>query len=137
MSMHMLCNKGLTFGGQCTECTTSTECPSGKYCEAGQCVAYTCKPAQQSCTQNLVVQCNDTGSDVIPQQQCTLALLTPACIVDGDNAKCVALCEDGKHDALESDVDCGGPMCPRCSKGQACAANTDCSSNKCTSGKCE
>jgi hypothetical protein len=101
-------------------------------------VPYTCKPAQQSCTQNLVVECNDTGSDVIPLQQCTLALLTtPVCIVDGDNAKCVASCEDHKRDALETDVDCGGPMCPRCSNGKACVANTDCTSNKCTSSKCE
>ncbi len=137
MPLHMLCNQGLSFGGQCTECTTSSECMSGKYCEAGQCVPLTCNPAQQSCTQNLVVQCNDTGSDVIPQQQCTLALLTPACVVNGDNAMCLGFCQDMKKDALETDVDCGGLMCPRCGKGKACTTDNDCTSNKCTSGKCE
>jgi Cys-rich repeat protein len=137
MSLHMLCNKGLSFGGQCTECTASSECAAGKYCESGQCVPLSCTPAQQSCSGDVVVQCNDTGSDVIPQQQCPLALIVPACIVDGDNAKCVGYCEDKKLDALESDVDCGGPLCPRCDKGKACTAASDCTSNKCTSKKCE
>jgi Cys-rich repeat protein len=134
--LHMLCNKSFTFSNQCTECTASSECGAGKYCEAGQCVAYTCTPSQQSCVQNNVVQCNDTGSDVIPQMQCTLNLLAPTCLVQGDNAKCVGACEDKKKNGLESDVDCGG-TCTRCEKGKACSSNNDCSSSKCTSGKCE
>jgi Cys-rich repeat protein len=137
MPLHMLCNKGFTFTNQCTECTASSECGAGKYCEAGECVSFTCTPSQQSCAQNNVVQCNDTGSDVIPQMQCTLNLLAPVCMLQGDNAKCVGTCEDKKRDGLETDVDCGGPGCPRCEKGKSCSASTDCSSSKCTSSKCE
>jgi hypothetical protein len=135
-ALHMVCNKGLSFGGQCTACT-SGECPRGKYCEAGACVPLTCNPAQQSCAQNVVVQCNDSGSDVVPQKQCTLMPLVPACLVKGDNADCVGTCYDERRDALEADIDCGGPLCTRCSKGKTCAANNDCASNKCTSGRCE
>lgn len=135
-ALHMVCNKGLSFGGQCTACT-SGECPRGKYCEAGACVPLTCNPAQQSCAQNVVVQCNDSGSDVVPQKQCTLMPLVPACLVKGDNADCVGTCYDERRDALEADIDCGGPLCTRCSKGKTCAANNDCASNKCTSSRCE
>ncbi|HEX4338786.1 MAG TPA: hypothetical protein VH062_22930 [Polyangiaceae bacterium] len=134
---HMLCNKSLSFAGQCTECAANADCKAGTYCETGQCVPLTCTPAQQSCAQNNIVQCTDTGDTIIPLQQCALALLLPACVVDGDNAKCTTFCEDKKHDALETDVDCGGPNCSRCETGKGCVANTDCTSNKCTSSKCE
>ena len=134
--LHMLCNKGLSLGGQCTECT-STECANGKYCEAGTCVPLVCNPAQQSCSQNAVVQCNQAGSGVVPLKQCTLMPLAPACMASGDNADCVGTCYDGRRDALETDVDCGGAVCTRCSKGRTCAANADCASNKCTSEKCD
>src|SRR6201999_4173203 len=54
---------------------------------SGECVPFTCTPSHESCAQNNVVQCNDTGSDGIPQMQCLLSLLAPICMVDGDNAK--------------------------------------------------
>ncbi len=41
-------------------------------------------------------------------------------------------CSDGIRDGLETDVDCGGPACPRCALGKYCATNTDCSSGVCT-----
>jgi Cys-rich repeat protein len=135
-AQHMLCNQGITFGGQCTECVVSADCKSGEYCESGSCVPQTCKPAQQSCDGNLVVQCNDTGSGVTPLTQCTLALFS-SCVLDGDNAKCVGQCEDKKKDGFETDVDCGGPACQRCTSGKACVLPTDCSSNQCTSSKCK
>lgn len=135
-AQNMLCNQGILFGGQCTQCIVSSDCNSGEYCESGTCVPQTCKPAQQSCNGNLVVQCNEAGSGVIPLTQCTLALLS-YCIVDGDNAKCVGGCENGKQDGLETDVDCGGPLCERCAAGKACVLPTDCSSNDCESSICQ
>jgi hypothetical protein len=133
---HMLCNQGFAFGGQCTACVVSSDCDAGKYCESGACVPQTCKPSQQSCSGNTVVQCNDSGSGVSTLTPCTLALFS-SCILDGDNAKCVGQCEDQKKDGLETDVDCGGPACSRCSAGKACVLPTDCSSGKCTSSKCK
>ena len=136
-AMHMLCNKRLSLGGgQCTECT-GTECPDGKFCEAGTCVPLTCTPAQQSCAQNVVVQCNDSGSDVVPLKQCSLMPLIPACVEDGNNADCVGTCYDQRRDGLETDIDCGGPTCTRCAKGKACVTNGDCGSNKCMANVCE
>jgi len=132
----MLCNKGLGFGGQCTQCIETSNCSSGEYCELGACVPRTCKPAQQSCDGNFVVQCNGTGSAVTPVTECTLVLFS-FCMEDGDNAKCVGACENGRLDALETDVDCGGPACARCAAGKTCLLPTDCSSNDCTSSKCQ
>src|SRR6185436_13892133 len=123
---HQLCNKGILFGGQCTECLVSSDCGAGEYCDSGACAPQTCKPAQQSCDGNLVVQCNESGGGVTPLTQCTLVLLS-SCIVDGDNARCVGACENRRKDTLEADVDCGGPACSRCAAGKACVLPTDCS----------
>jgi hypothetical protein len=134
-SQHMLCNKNLGFNNQCTQCIVSTDCKDGQYCEAGACVPQTCKPSQQSCNGNSVVECNESGSGVFLTTQCTLVLFS-SCIVDGDNAKCVGACENKKQDPLETDVDCGGPTCQRCAANKACVLPSDCSSNKCTSNVC-
>jgi hypothetical protein len=36
----------------------------------------------------------------------------------------------------ETDVDCGGGTCPKCSAGKMCLANADCVSNWCKTGLC-
>lgn len=46
-------------------------------------------------------------------------------------------CEDGRHDADETDTDCGGPECPPCAAGSMCDGDGDCESLACTSGVCE
>ena len=46
----------------------------------------------------------------------------------------VPSCTDKLKNGTETDVDCGG-SCPACKGGQTCAANTDCVSANCTSGK--
>jgi hypothetical protein len=38
-------------------------------------------------------------------------------------------CEDGVKDEKETDVDCGGPVCPGCLGGQMCEQDTDCNAN--------
>jgi len=38
--------------------------------------------------------------------------------------------------AGETDVDCGGRLCPRCGDGRACLVDGDCSSSNCTAGVC-
>ncbi|MBN3786745.1 YncE family protein [Burkholderia sp. Ac-20353] len=40
-------------------------------------------------------------------------------------------CTDQKVDGFETDVDCGGPVCPKCSVGLRCLTNSDCTSNYC------
>lgn len=46
-------------------------------------------------------------------------------------------CSDGVRDADETDVDCGGAVCPRCLAGQACGVGVDCASGRCGRGQCE
>jgi hypothetical protein len=51
---------------------------------------------------------------------------------DAVSLTCVAnQCDDRHKDDLESDVDCGGPICPRCAIDQTCLADTDCKSDAC------
>jgi hypothetical protein len=52
------------------------------------------------------------------------------------NGTCAASCTDGAKDGAETDVDCGGGTCKKCSSGEGCSANGDCDTGKCTSGKC-
>jgi hypothetical protein len=45
-------------------------------------------------------------------------------------------CDDGVQNGLESDVDCGGPVCSACANGDSCGGNDDCASNSCEAGSC-
>jgi hypothetical protein len=46
-------------------------------------------------------------------------------------------CQDGKQNGSESDIDCGGGKCPRCTLGQTCASRDDCDTGRCTGGTCQ
>ena len=52
--------------------------------------------------------------------------------VDAPAASCV----DGKQDGLETDTDCGGPVCTPCLPGKKCLVNTDCLSGNCSMALC-
>ncbi len=39
---------------------------------------------------------------------------------------CQPTCTDGQKDGAETDVDCGGPVCPKCAIGKTCASAGDC-----------
>lgn len=69
------------------------------------------------------------------------------CMIDGDclSVRCLVgvcaprpahTCLDQKKNGLETDIDCGGPVCPKCGCAMACAAGSDCFSGKCNGGKC-
>lgn len=45
-------------------------------------------------------------------------------------------CKDGGQDGEETDVDCGGPLCPPCEAGATCAVPEDCASGLCDGGSC-
>src|SRR5262245_54170968 len=49
---------------------------------------------------------------------------------------CTAPCTDNVHDWSETDVDCGGGICPACGTTQSCGTANDCQSRVCTSGAC-
>ena len=48
-------------------------------------------------------------------------------------AKCAV---DSKTDGQETDVDCGGAVCPHCASGAKCLVALDCLSQSCLSGVC-
>ncbi len=45
-------------------------------------------------------------------------------------------CRDMVANNMETDVDCGGPICPTCTTGQMCAVAGDCDSSICMGGTC-
>lgn len=50
------------------------------------------------------------------------------------NKKPKVTCSDGVKNGSETDIDCGGPACPRCGAGRFCARNSDCSTARCGLG---
>lgn len=45
-------------------------------------------------------------------------------------------CKDQQHNFRETDIDCGGPVCPACTLMKACRVNVDCVSELCVDGQC-
>lgn len=45
-------------------------------------------------------------------------------------------CTDGRLDGYETDVDCGGINCPKCTPGKRCKVSSDCDTNHCKGGIC-
>ncbi len=45
-------------------------------------------------------------------------------------------CSDGVKNTDETDIDCGGTLCPPCANGQACVVRADCSSAACIANTC-
>lgn len=80
----------------------------------------------------------DCGDPLAPCRGCAVGLM---CQVDGDCASrgCDATssscaqtqCVDHHRDGLETDVDCGGGICPMCALGQGCHVNSDCTTGAC------
>jgi hypothetical protein len=48
----------------------------------------------------------------------------------------VGVCDDGKKNGSETDIDCGGPCCP-CPDDKACISGNDCVSKSCKGGRCQ
>jgi cohesin domain-containing protein len=65
------------------------------------------------------------------------ALLVATIIVFASIPLVLAACDDGVKDGSETDVDCGGGVCPACADGRGCLANGDCSSGLCSMGICQ
>lgn len=74
--------------------------------------------------------CTDTSSDPANCGACGHACGVNVACVQG---KCEAtICEDGVKNADETDVDCGGPTCPKCGDSRTCSSSADCASGVCS-----
>ncbi len=45
-------------------------------------------------------------------------------------------CDDRLHNGDETGVDCGGPDCPACPRGEVCHTDDDCDTGFCAAGRC-
>ena len=60
------------------------------------------------------------------------AATTAAAEITQENVKVESFCAvNGVKDGAETDVDCGGPICPKCADTLACAVDADCASSIC------
>jgi hypothetical protein len=99
-------------GGSCSPCDNGKMCGIDQDCQSGHCLNGIC------------VECA-TGTD------CQSGLC------DANTHTCTtATCLDGVKNGGETDVDCGGPVCPGCANGLNCTLGTDCQSGHCVNGKC-
>jgi hypothetical protein len=127
--LNVVCNAA----GRCVECLTEDQCPAAPECQAPVCSNFQCD------VENVLVdtpcdggKCNGNGACV-------------ECLGNGDckgsdvcsNGVCGPdLCKNSKKDGLETDVDCGGPVCAKCAAGKACKVDLDCLSNQCNGVVC-
>ena len=130
-------------GPMCQKCPTGKTCLGGGDCQTNTCTNQVCT-APASCTNMMKDGLEtdvDCGGGACPKcasgKLCKLAsdCLSNMC----SNNVCLApgpSCNDGIQNGAESDIDCGGLMCPKCAVGKMCFGNADCQSNTCTKGIC-
>lgn len=130
-------------GASCPErCPTGSACISDDDCDAASCLDGAC--AAPSCDDTLL---NQDESDVdcggscearcAANQACTLDADCASTLICSSEGVCTsASCDDQELNGSESDLDCGGAVCPGCPDGGACNANADCASSLCTDGSC-
>ncbi len=119
-------------------CGVKEDCDS-KYCSKGLCAIV---PPPASCTDSLKNQ-DETDVDC-GGVKCGKCALGKACSVSSDcvggNNTCTdgvcataTSCLDRVKNGKETDTDCGGPSCKKCTVGKSCVSNTDCFTNQCDS----
>jgi hypothetical protein len=127
-------------GGVCAACAV------GKKCKVdADCVSMACDANTLTCVPN---ECNDHQQDGQETDVdcggpiCAGCAAGKKCMVNSD---CVTMCCDANtklcfwdcgcidhvQDGLETDIDCGGPICAPCAVGKKCLADTDCTTNAC------
>jgi plastocyanin len=118
--------------GSCVECNDTPDCSGGEVCVDNQCVPPSCMDA--------VLNGDETDTDC-GGPVCAGCMNGLMCVIDDDcssgfcdptNDLCAEpSCMDNFWNGAETDVDCGGPTCPACPDGDACAQDNDCTSGFC------
>ncbi|MBI5509046.1 MAG: fibro-slime domain-containing protein [Deltaproteobacteria bacterium] len=134
---------GVDCGGSCGPCPTGDGCALPSDCASGVC-AGTCQAP--TCADG-VHNDGETGVDC-GFAACAVACgvgggcsndwdcLTHSCDLAGD--RCVdPTCTDGRHNGVETGLDCGGPSCGACGTNGGCSLGRDCASGVCTGNTCQ
>jgi hypothetical protein len=117
-------------------CNTNDDCLS-KTCTDGKCTKATCTDTAKNGTESDV----DCGGGDCPTCAIGKLCLMPTdcasgvCGVSGGTNVCTT-CPDMAKNGTETDVDCGGALCPKCADKKDCLVNSDCLSNACAAGTC-
>ncbi|MDI1430778.1 RCC1 domain-containing protein [Polyangium sorediatum] len=125
--------------GQTRTVVDTSDAPgNGFECTVGECSPEgepSISPRKQgsACTQGGGAVCDGSGkcvecnfsSDCSGGGPCSAGLCVPP------------ECTDGSKNGDESDIDCGGPVCPPCGTGKGCTAIADCESKVCIAGVCQ
>ncbi len=98
------------------------ECDDGNNVDTDDCLT-TCLEA--TCGDGIVHQGVEQCDDGNQSDQ-------DACL----NSCANSTCSDDLKSGSETDIDCGGPECAKCTNGKDCSANTDCTSGACVNGSC-
>jgi hypothetical protein len=148
--MPATCNDGVKDGAEtdldcggpvCAQCSDGKRCNSGGDCLSGNCPGGVCVEAHcmdrvkngsetdVDCGGPDCAQCSGgqgcaTGSDCT-NGACDTSQSPPVCLPGN--------CSDQQQNGLETDVDCGGPVCGQCANGKQCAQDSDCTNGYCSS----
>ena len=130
----------------CPPCVDGKMCNTSADCKSGACTANLCAMMMSTANCKDMVK-DDKETDVdCGGGVCPVCGDQKMCLTDGDcssghcmMSKCTMaadLCKDKMKNGLETDVDCGGGMCPACDLTKACQKDTDCTSKTCFMGAC-
>jgi hypothetical protein len=136
-------------------CHSDADCAGGNSCIGDICYNATCHNSKKDGTETDVdcggakcpacaalkscIQSSDCKAGSLCMDNATNGVCTDAtssCLPNGGTCY-VSACSNGNVDSPETDVDCGGSVCPGCSAGKQCIQNTDCNKgNVCIDGTC-
>ena len=132
------CQPGLCTAGVPSHGSSSngTACGTGLACLNGQCSGCT---TNSQCQPPAYDTCGATMPNVCGCNQATCASLGATCGAPSDGCGGTLACNDSKTDGTETDVDCGGSTATcttRCAQGKKCKVGPDCASGSCVDGVC-
>jgi hypothetical protein len=122
--------------GHCVECLASTDCTSG-ICTANVCLSAVCSDNVKNGNETDV----DCGGACLPcadGKVCAAAADCQSGVCSGTTTKTcqVPVCTDAAKNGTETDVDCGGGVCPKCAPLKKCSVNADCTGGQCSGSVC-
>jgi plastocyanin len=129
-------------GGTCDKCADTKRCLAASDCKSSVCNAKKCAaPACNDTVKNGTETDIDCGGGTCGNCANGKKCLTVTDCQSGScvNNTCVAAlpsCTDGMKNGVETDVDCGGPLCSKCPDTKACNLPSDCVTGFCTSNVC-